>query len=166
MQQCGHQIWRNETKVFRDKEYQYVLESNVKGDRHIHLNYCPIVLPVGLDIQDNTVFVKIEICPSGQRHLEAYATSATDKDPTSRLAFRMRFKTSTGSDIRYYEHNAHISPLFRENSFVKILADELPNEIIAKRPRRYLCLKNPPPSLEAFKGGKYTTPPHPISRLP
>lgn len=82
------------------------------------------------------MFVKIEICLSDQRHPEAYATFATDKDPASRLAFHVRFKTSTGSGIRYYEHNTQISPLFRANSFVEILADDLPNEIVSQRTRR------------------------------
>src|SRR5699024_9630968 len=108
--------------------------------------FTALVIETGVSVGDGTVFVKIEICPSGQRHPEVYATSALDEDPASRLAFRVRFIDSAGSEVQYYEKNSNISPLFRANTFVDILANELPNEIIALRPRRYLAFKKGPGS--------------------
>lgn len=107
------------------------------------------------------MFVKIEICPSDQRHPEVYATSALDENSASRLAFRVRLIDSTSSKVQYYEKNSNISPLFKANTLVDILANELPDEIIALslRPRRYLNFKKgcAPRGLEHFEGGKYTT---------
>ncbi|KAB8261064.1 hypothetical protein BDV32DRAFT_137719 [Aspergillus pseudonomiae] len=137
---CTRKIWREEREVFQTKEYQYTV-------------------PLGMDVGDGTIYVKIEICPFGQRHPKVYATSATDDDPACRLAFYVRFTDSTGSEVRYYERNANTSPLFRANTFVDVLANSVPDEQIAKTPRRYLHYKKgmSPAGLEGFEGGSYTT---------
>lgn len=50
-----------------------------------------------------------------------------------------------------------LNPVRRELSDISLLANELPDEIIALRPRRYLNFKKgcAPPGLEHFEGGKY-----------
>ena len=152
-------VWRDETKVFQNKEYGYNLPLGVTYERSISLNYCPIKFSPGLDVGNGHLLVKIEICPSGQRHPDAYATSANDEDPACRLAFRERYTDSTGLEVQYYEKNPDMSPLFRANAFVDVLADEIPSELIAQMPRRYLAFKKgqAPLGVEIFEGGNYTT---------
>ncbi|KAB8210838.1 hypothetical protein BDV34DRAFT_220017 [Aspergillus parasiticus] len=156
---CSRKIWRNEREVFQNKEYKYIVPLGMTYERSISLNYCPIKFPSGMDVGDGTIYVKIEICPFGQRHPEVYATSATDEDPACRLAFHVRFTDSTGSEVKYYERNTNTSPLFRANTFVDILANDVPDEQIARTPRRYLHFKKgkSPAGLEGFEGGSYTT---------
>jgi hypothetical protein len=50
--------------------------------------------------------------------------------------------------------------LYRANTFVDILADEKPHEVIAQTGRRYLHFPkgHAPPGLERFEGGGYTSP--------
>jgi hypothetical protein len=113
-----------------------------------------------MDVGDGTVYIQIEICKAGLRHPNIYATAAKDEDPASRLAFKVRFKDSCGSEVSYYETNNNITPIFRANAFVDILADEKPDEVIARTARRYLNIHKgcAPPGLEEFEGGKYTSP--------
>lgn len=145
----------------QNKEYGYNLPLGMTYERSISLNYCPIKFSPGLDVGNGHVLVKIEICPSGQRHPETYATSANDEDPACRLAFRVRYRDSTGLEVQYYKKNSNMSPLFRANEFVDVLADEIPSELIAQMPRRYLAFKKgqAPPRSRNFRevGGNYTT---------
>ncbi|KAH8431664.1 uncharacterized protein LDX57_009319 [Aspergillus melleus] len=156
----GNRRWRGEAAVFREKEYRYTVPLGVSYRRTISLNYCPIQFPPGMDAGDGSVFVKIEICPPGQRHPEVYATSATDEDPASRLAFRVRYQDSAGLDRHFYAKDSNVTPLLRANTFVDILINDVSNEIIAQTPRRWLYLKKGRSiaGLEKFEGGGYTSP--------
>ncbi|KAK1142213.1 hypothetical protein N8T08_008139 [Aspergillus melleus] len=94
------------------------------------------------------------------RHAEVYATSATDEDPASRLAFRVRYQDSAGLDRHFYAKDSNVTPVFRANTFVDILINDVPNETIAQTPRRWLYLKKGRSiaGLEKFEGGGYTSP--------
>ncbi|KAK1143145.1 hypothetical protein N8T08_007031 [Aspergillus melleus] len=153
----SHLPWRKEAAVFRDKEYPYTVCLG-SSKRTVNPYYCSIAFPPDMDIGDGSVWVKIEICPLGQRHPEVYAKFATNEDPASRLAFRVRYKVSEGTEHQFYGDTTSSTLVYRANTLVDILANNIPDEIIAKTPRRYLYFRKEscPPGLERFGGGNYT----------
>ncbi len=114
-----------------------------------------------MDIQNDRVYIKVEISKPGCRHADCYATSAMDEDPASRLAFRVRYVTSAGKEDVFYAKNDKVTNVFRANSFVDILVDQKSDLDIAETPRRYLYSTRPTKYLHEklvkFVRGNYTT---------
>jgi len=138
--------WRTQPALFRNTEYERRIpplspegpSKRQQNFRMLHLNNCPIQFPSEVDISDDTVYIKIEISEPGFRHCDCYAVLARDEDPASRLAFRVRYVTSSGKEEAFYAKDANLPNVYRSNSFVDILIDEKPDLEIAETPRRYL----------------------------
>ena len=94
------------------------------------------IIGQGTIVDVEEVFVKIEICPPGQRQAEVYASSARDDDPACRLAFRVRFTNTTGSEIQYYEQNPVMT---REKSLPTRITTKRFHYEQLSRPRAALC---------------------------
>jgi len=160
--------WREEVGEFRNKEYTgRILAAPSSGPvthhqqyRRLVLNYCSIHFPREMDIRDNKVYIKIEMSDPGRRHPDCYATAATDEDPACRLAFRVRYVTSSGNNEVFYPKDVQLTNVFRANSFADILLGRSDLDI-AQTPRRYLYTsvlpENLPKELAKFSGGAYTS---------
>ncbi|KAL2822674.1 hypothetical protein BDW59DRAFT_173765 [Aspergillus cavernicola] len=144
-------------KLF-ETEYRYTVNPQRTSLKELSICNCLIVFCAGLDVGDGNVWIKIVLFPPSQRHPYCYATEATNDDPASRLAIRVRFHDSMGTEVMYYERKPGVKMMYRANAFVDIL-EQKSNEEIARTPRRFLKFKNEArlsPALEPFRGGKYT----------
>ncbi|KAL2832816.1 hypothetical protein BDW59DRAFT_156964 [Aspergillus cavernicola] len=99
----GRRQWESELKNLPNAEYHYSIPLGVTYERRVHICMCPVTFAAKMDVGDSKVSVKIELSPSGHRHCDLYATSATDDDPAARLAIRVRVKDSAGLETIYYE---------------------------------------------------------------
>ncbi|GKZ28547.1 hypothetical protein AbraIFM66950_009438 [Aspergillus brasiliensis] len=153
-------IWKNEN--FQNTEYSYELIEQDKRQRHIYINYCELLFPSDIDILDRKVFIKIELCPPGNTHINPYAISSSKVhgDPALRLAFRVRYHDSFGREVVYYATNAAIGMVFKANTLVEVL-EKKSLEDISQSSRRYIYIggeSTAHPSLERYKHGAYTSP--------
>lgn len=154
----GH-VWRQEVGKFHDKEYRYAIKNPRAKNRAININYCHVSFAEGEDIGDGLIRVQIQIVPPGQRHENCYAAGASDSDPASRLAFRLRYVDSQGTQQERFAHAGGERNACAANTLVDILVDDKPYEVIAKSPRRYLYFTGESkisPELKRFIGGGYT----------
>ncbi|KAL4879848.1 hypothetical protein BJY04DRAFT_219656 [Aspergillus karnatakaensis] len=154
-------IWRDETLVFRHKEYEFSVKGNVNKWREIRIGYCPIYFQPGTDIGDGSVWIKIDICEAGRIHPEAYAASSELEDPASRLAFRLRYRDSVGCDKSFYPKAPGERVVLRANTFVEILLSQKHVLDIQSQPRRFLYFPKGKAThgLTKFEGGVYTSTP-------
>ncbi|RAK90633.1 hypothetical protein BO79DRAFT_262415 [Aspergillus costaricaensis CBS 115574] len=139
-----------------------VVWKNEDLKRHIYIYYCEIRFPANMDILDEMVFIKLELCPLGEIHTSLYATSSSEAhdDPALRLAFRVRYIDSFGREVVYYATNPAISKVFRANTLVEVL-EKKSLEDISRFPRRFIHIgsqNNAHPLLERFRRGGNTSP--------
>ncbi|PWY67405.1 hypothetical protein BO83DRAFT_366081 [Aspergillus eucalypticola CBS 122712] len=143
----------------RNTEYSYQLKEQVR--RHIYIYYCEIIFPHDMDIRDNKIFIKIELCPLEETHTNLYAISSSENhdDPALRLAFRVRYHDSFGREVIYYATNSGGGVVFKANTLVDVLEKKSLEEI-AQIPRRHIYIgtgNDAHPELERFRNGSYTS---------
>ncbi|BCR98572.1 uncharacterized protein AKAW2_40255A [Aspergillus luchuensis] len=151
-------VWKNED--VRNREYSYKLKDQLK--RHIYIYYCEILFPANMDILDEMVFIKLELCPAGEIHTSLYATSSSEAhdDPALRLAFRVRYSDTFSREVVYYATNPATNMVFRANTLVEVL-EKKSLEDISQFPRRFIHIgsqNNAHPLLERFRRGGNTSP--------
>ncbi|PYH29585.1 uncharacterized protein BO87DRAFT_410362 [Aspergillus neoniger CBS 115656] len=151
-------VWKNED--VRNREYIYKLKDQLK--RHIYIYYCEILFPANMDILDEMVFIKLELCPAGEIHTSLYATSSSEAhdDPALSLAFRVRYIDTFSREVVYYATNPAINMVFRANTLVEVL-EKKSLEDISQFPRRFIHIgsqNNAHPLLERFRRGGNTSP--------
>lgn len=153
-------VWRQEVGKFHDKWYEYLVKKPAVGTRRaIYVNYCEISFPPTEDIGNGLIQVQIEIKPPGQRHESCFSTIASDSDPASGLALRLRYTDSEGRQHERFGCAGGKKNLCTANVLVDILVDDKPYEDIAKTPCRYLYFTSESKisaGLKRFIGGAYT----------
>lgn len=154
--------WRNEKKRFRHEKYVYRVNPSPRTGASIEfcVHHCRMLFLKSDDLGDGTIYLKIELETEKLEHPQFYATQALPSDPARRLAFKVRWKTSSGTEVERYQRCALPTAPFRANTFLDVLIDGKPVEEIAQTPRRYINFRKNskiPPGLEQFIGGACTS---------
>ena len=94
-----------------------------------------------------------------QKHSPHYATEALASDPARQLALKLRWNTSTGTEVEKYYRYADKKAPCRANTLFDMLIHGRSLKEIAQFPGRYIDYSgNPvPPGLERFRNGGYTS---------
>ncbi|QLI64565.1 uncharacterized protein G6M90_00g014640 [Metarhizium brunneum] len=135
--------WSDEASKFRGKYYELFLPppQSVSYPRRAELGACRVEVDDDIDLQQDhegnyRMWITFDIRDPGIMHPFLYALSSTPTDPASRLGEQA---------------------VFRANTLVEILADEVPMTEIVHKERRYICAReNTLGGIKGFEKGKYT----------
>lgn len=157
--------WSDEASKFRGKYYDLFLPppQSVSYPRRAELGACRVEVDDDIDLQQDDegnykMWIALDIRDPGVVHPFPYALSITPKDPASRLGMRCRFINKNGEQVQAYYQKRGEQAVFRANTLVEILADEVPITEIVHKERRYICAgESTLGGIKGFEKGKYTS---------